>query len=154
MAERAASVSRPINVLLVEDNPGDIRLIQEALKRSKMTIGLHVVMDGNEAIAFLRREGKHAEAAAVDMVILDLSLPGKGGREVLAEIKADKRLRRIPVMIHSSSSAPEDIAKSYDLHANCYITKSLDLEQLMKVVQSVEDFWFTVVKLPSAIDDD
>ena len=138
-----------IQVLLVEDNPGDVRLTKEALKEGKLLNQLTVVGDGVEALLFLRKEGKYADAIQPELILLDLNLPKKDGREVLAEIKADPSLRRIPVVVLTTSSAEEDILKIYDLHANCYITKPVDLEQFMGVVKSIEDFWVSVVKLPS-----
>jgi CheY-like chemotaxis protein len=142
-------MSRPIEVLLVEDNPGDVRLTREALKEGKVNNNLHVAPDGVEALAFLRREGPHAGAVQPDLILLDLNLPRKGGREVLEEIKSDPALRHIPVVILTSSQAEQDIARAYDLHANCYISKPVDLDQFINVVRSIEDFWFTVVKLPT-----
>ena len=139
---------KPINILLAEDNPADVRLAQEALKESKIHSNLHVVMDGMEAMAFLRHEGKYADAPHPDILLLDLNLPKKDGREVLAEMKSDDNLKRIPVVIVTSSQAEEDIVKTYDLHANCYVTKPVDLDQFVKVVRSIEDFWLTIVKLP------
>lgn len=144
MCDRNGSVE----VLLVEDNPGDVRLTKEALKEGRLLNNVSVVGDGVEALSFLRRQGKYAEASAPDLILLDLNLPKKDGREVLAEIKADPRLRRIPVVVLTTSSAEEDILKTYDLHANCYITKPVDLEQFMRVVKLIEDFWVSVVKLP------
>jgi two-component system, chemotaxis family, response regulator Rcp1 len=138
-----------IQVLLVEDNPGDVRLTKEALKEGKLLNQLTVVGDGVEALLFLRKEGKYADAIQPELILLDLNLPKKDGREVLAEIKADPKLRRIPVVVLTTSSAEEDILKIYDLHANCYIAKPVDLEQFMGVVKSIEDFWVSVVKLPS-----
>src|SRR6266545_4855398 len=138
-----------VEVLLVEDNPGDVRLTKEALKEGRLLNNVNVVNDGIEAMAFLRREGKYVDAIAPDLILLDLNLPKKDGREVLAEIKSDPKLRRIPVVILTTSSAEEDILKTYDLHANCYVTKPVDLDQFIRVVQSIEDFWVTVVKLPS-----
>lgn len=140
--------SRPVEILLVEDNPGDVRLTREALKEGKVRNNLSVVTDGVEALAYLRREGKYAEAVRPDLILLDLNLPRRDGREVLAEIKADTRLRLIPVVILTSSQAEQDIARAYDLHANCYVTKPVDLDQFIKVVNSIEDFWFAIVKLP------
>jgi len=137
-----------IDILLVEDNPGDVRLTREALKEGKVTNTLHVVQDGVEALEFLRHEGAYAKAAHPDIILLDLNLPRMDGRELLAKIKADPSLRRIPVVILTTSKAEEDIIKSYDLHANCYITKPVDMERFITVVKSIEDFWFTVVKLP------
>lgn len=139
---------RPIEILLVEDNPGDVRLTQEALREGKVRNHLHVAADGVEAMAFLRREGQHAQAPQPDLILLDLNLPKKGGREVLAEIKEDPDLRRIPVVILTVSKAEEDVLKSYNLHANCYITKPVNLDQFLEVVKSIEDFWLTVVLLP------
>jgi CheY-like chemotaxis protein len=133
---------------LVEDNPGDVRLTQEALREGKVRNHLHVAADGVEAMAFLRREGQHAQAPQPDLILLDLNLPKKGGREVLAEIKEDPDLRRIPVVILTVSKAEEDVLKSYNLHANCYITKPVNLDQFLEVVKSIEDFWLTVVLLP------
>jgi len=142
------TIGKPIEILLVEDNPGDVRLTQEAFRDSKIRNKLHVVGDGVEAMAFLRREGTYAEAPRPDLILLDLNMPKKDGREVLAEIKTEEDLRRIPVVILTISKAEEDILKSYDLHANCYITKPVDLEQFIKVVKAIEDFWLTIVKLP------
>ena len=138
----------PVEVLLVEDSAGDVRLTKEALKESKMLNKLHVVKDGVEALAFLHREGKYVDAPHPNLILLDLNLPRKDGREVLAEIKADEHLKRIPVVILTISKAEEDILQTYNLNANCYITKPVDLEQFIKVVRSVEEFWFTVVTPP------
>ncbi len=137
-----------VEILLIEDNPGDVRLTEEALKEGKVRNNLSVVADGVEAMAFLRREGKYAASPRPDVILLDLNLPKKDGREVLAEIKRDSHLKRIPVVILTSSEAEQDILKTYNLHANCYITKPVDLEQFITVVKSIETFWFTVVKLP------
>lgn len=142
-------MARSVEILLVEDNPGDVRLTEEALKEGKVRNNMHVAWDGEEALAFLRREGEFSDAPRPDVILLDLNLPKKDGREVLAEIKDDPILKRIPVVILTTSTADEDIVRSYDLHANCYITKPVDLEQFITVVKSVEDFWFTIVKLPS-----
>jgi CheY-like chemotaxis protein len=139
---------KPIDILLVEDNPGDARLTREALQQSKVRNQLHHARDGEEALAFLRREGRFADAPAPDMILLDLNLPRRDGREVLEEIKNDPRLVHIPVVILTSSEAEEDILRSYRLHANCFITKPVDLEQLTKVVQGIEQFCFTLVRLP------
>lgn len=139
---------RPIEILLVEDNPADVRLTQEALKEEKVFSHLHVVNDGVEAMAFLRREGKHAKEVRPDLILLDLNLPRKDGRQVLEEIKQDEDLKVIPVVILTASKAEEDIIKSYRLHANCYITKPVDLNQFIKVAKSIQDFWITIVKLP------
>ena len=139
---------RPIDILLVEDNPGDVRLTKEAFKEGKLKNNLHVVKDGVEAMAFLQKEGKYASASCPDLILLDLNLPKKDGREVLKEIKADENLRRIPVVILTTSKSEEDILKTYDLHANCFITKPVDMEQFIKIVKYIEEFWFTIVKLP------
>jgi len=139
---------KPIEILLVEDNPGDADLAREALESSKVHNTLHVVGDGVEAMAFLRRAGKYASASRPDLVLLDLNLPRKDGREVLAEIKADNDLKRIPVVILTISKDEEDVLKTYNLHANCFITKPIDLGQFLKVVQAIEDFWLTIVRLP------
>jgi chemotaxis family two-component system response regulator Rcp1 len=139
---------KPIEILLVEDNPGDVRLTKEALKESKIRNTLHVAEDGVEAIAFLRKEGKYATMPRPDIIILDLNLPRKDGREVLAEIKVDEDLKRIPVVVLTTSRAEEDILKTYNLHANCYITKPVNLDQFVKIVSAIEDFWLTIVKLP------
>jgi chemotaxis family two-component system response regulator Rcp1 len=137
-----------IEILLVEDNPGDIRLTKEALKEGKVRNSLNVVMDGEEAMAFLRKEGEFTGAPRPDLILLDLNLPKKDGREVLAEIKDDDDLKSIPVVVLTTSQAEEDIARTYDLHANCYITKPVDLEQFLNVVHSIEEFWLSIVKLP------
>ena len=139
----------PVEILLVEDNPGDVRLTQEALKESKVTNNLSVAEDGVEALAFLKREGKYTDAPRPDLLLLDLNLPKKDGRELLEEIKADENLKRIPVVVLTTSKAEEDILRMYDQHANCYITKPIDFDQFIDVVKSIEDFWLTIVKLPS-----
>ncbi|MBG1260545.1 response regulator [Nostoc commune] len=138
----------PIEVLLVEDNPGDAQLTRIALEDSKISIHLNVVEDGVEAMAFLRKQEKYVNVAHPDIVLLDLNLPRKDGREVLAEIKGDENLKRIPVVILTTSQAEEDILKAYNLCANCYITKPVDFDQFVKIVQSIENFWFAIVKLP------
>jgi CheY-like chemotaxis protein len=137
-----------IEILLVEDNPGDVRLTREALRDGKIVNNLHVAEDGVDALAFLRREGKYRDAVRPELILLDLNLPKKDGREVLAEIKADEALKRIPVVILTSSEAEQDIVKSYNLHANCYVTKPVDLDQFITVVKSIEHFWLKVVRLP------
>jgi CheY-like chemotaxis protein len=137
-----------VQILLVEDNPGDVRLTREALAEGKVNNKLSVVQDGVEAMEFLRREGRFGDARRPDLILLDLNLPRKDGREVLEELKADPDLHLIPVVVLTTSKAEEDILRSYDLHANCYITKPVDLEQFISVVRSIEDFWLTVVKLP------
>jgi CheY-like chemotaxis protein len=144
----AETVVRPIEILLVEDSQGDADLARETLADSKVRNRLHVVGDGEEAMAFLRHTGKYVSGVHPDLVLLDLNLPKKSGREVLAEMKADAHLRRIPVVVLTVSKAEEDILKVYDLHANCYITKPIDLFQFIKVVKAIEDFWLTIVKLP------
>ncbi|MBF0276323.1 MAG: response regulator [SAR324 cluster bacterium] len=140
---------KPIDILLVEDNPGDIRLTEEALKESKIVNTLHVVMDGVQALNYLFRKGIYADARLPNLILLDLNLPKKNGREVLKEIKKDSLLRLIPVVILTTSKADEDVLKSYSLHANCYITKPVDLERFIEIVRSIENFWFRVVELPS-----
>lgn len=145
---RSQMIGRPIEILLVEDSPGDVRLTQEALKESKVRNRIGVVGDGEEAMAFLRREGKYIDAPRPDLILLDLNLPKKNGHEVLAEIKQDPGLKNIPVVILTASGAEADILKGYDLHANCYIVKPVDLDQFIEVVKSIEDFWLTIVKLP------
>jgi chemotaxis family two-component system response regulator Rcp1 len=140
---------RPAEMLLVEDNPGDARLAIEALKDAKVNNNLSWVQDGVEAMAFLRREGEYSDVPRPDVILLDLNLPKKDGREVLAEVKADKDLRSIPVVILTVSGAEEDIVKTYDLHANCYIRKPIDLDQFMKVVKAIKDFWLSIVILPT-----
>ena len=146
-------IGRPIEILLVEDNPGDVRLTLEALRDGKVQNTLHVARDGVEAIAFLRREGEYAGAPHPDLILLDLNLPKKNGPEVLAEIKEDPALKHIPLVILTGSKAGEDIIKTYNLHANCYVTKPIDLEQFITVVQSIRDFWLTIVKLPTGDDN-
>lgn len=138
----------PIVILLVEDNAGDARLAMEALRDSKIKNSMHHVSDGEEAMAFLRRQGRYMDAPKPDLVLLDLNLPRKDGREVLAEIKADEDLKRIPVVVLTVSSDDEDVFRAYGLHANCFITKPLDFHQFVKVVRSIEDFWLSIVKLP------
>jgi two-component system, chemotaxis family, response regulator Rcp1 len=140
--------NHPIDILLVEDNPGDERLTREALKEGKVYSNLHWVKDGVEAMQFLRREGKYGSAPRPEIILLDLNLPRKDGREVLQEIKADDELRRIPVVVLTTSKAEEDVLRTYNLHANCYVTKPVDLEKFIVVVKSIDDFWLTVVTLP------
>lgn len=142
---------KPIEILLVEDNAADVRLTEEALREGKVRNNLHVARDGMEALEFLKRQGKHAKATRPDLILLDLNLPRRDGREVLAEIKNDPELKMIPVVVLTTSSAEADILKSYKLHANCYITKPVDLEQFVSVVKSIDDFWLTVVRLPSEL---
>lgn len=143
-----SEMGSPVNILLVEDNPGDARLATEALRESKVSNTLYWAKDGEEAMAFLRQEGEHAGKPRPDIVLLDLNLPKKDGREVLADIKSDDRLKTIPVVILTTSENEEDVMRTYALHCNCYITKPIDLKQFLKVVRSIEDFWLTIVKLP------
>ena len=140
--------NRPVEILLVEDNPGDERLTREALKEGKVYNNLHWVKDGVEAMAFLRREGKYANVPRPDIVLLDLNLPRKDGREVLQEVKTDEVLKRIPVVVLTTSKAEEDVLRTYNLHANCYVTKPVDLEKFIVVVKSIDVFWLTIVTLP------
>jgi len=140
---------RPIEILLVEDSPGDVRLTQEVFKASKIRNRMHITRDGEEAMAFLRNGSSGTDAVRPDLILLDLNLPKKDGREVLAEIKADEDLRQIPVIVLTVSSAEEDILRSYNLHANCYLTKPIEFTDFVKVVQSIEEFWLTIVRLPS-----
>jgi CheY-like chemotaxis protein len=150
--------SRTIEILLVEDNPGDVNLTrialadspQETLREREISVNLSVVADGVEAMKFLHRQGEYHQAVHPDLILLDWNLPRKDGREVLVEIRADKRLQRIPVVVLTTSQAEEDILKAYNLHANCYITKPVDFNQFVQIVQSIEDFWFTIVQLPPA----
>jgi CheY-like chemotaxis protein len=138
----------PIEILLVEDNPGDVRLTREALKEGKVYSNLHTVKDGVEAMEFLRRQGKYSSVPRPDIILLDLNLPKKDGREVLQEIKTDDSLKRIPVVVLTTSKAEEDVLRTYNLHANCYVTKPVDLEKFMVVVKTIDVFWLTVVTLP------
>lgn len=140
--------AQPIEILMVEDNPGDVRLTQEALKEYKIRNNLHVVGDGEQAMDFLRQQEPFQGATRPDLILLDLNLPKMDGREVLQEIKNDPELKRIPIVVLTTSEAEEDIVQSYDLHANSYVTKPVDFERFVKVVKVIEDFWFTVVKLP------
>jgi chemotaxis family two-component system response regulator Rcp1 len=146
---KGEALGDPIEILLVEDNPGDVRLTREVLRDGKIFYNLYVARDGVEAMAFLRKAGQYARAPLPDLILLDLNLPRKGGHEVLAEIKADESLRRIPVVILTTSQAEEDIIKTYDLHVNCYVAKPVDLDQFVKIVKSIEEFWLTIVKLPA-----
>jgi CheY-like chemotaxis protein len=144
-----AKRARPIEILLVEDDPGDTLITREALEHSKMANTLHCVVNGEEALAFLRRQGSYVDAPRPDLVLLDLNLPRRDGREVLADIKADPELRRIPVVVLTTSQAEEDVLRSYDLHANAFVTKPVDFERFVEVVRQVDEFFFTVVRLPS-----
>jgi two-component system, chemotaxis family, response regulator Rcp1 len=141
-------IGRPIRILLVEDNPGDARLTLEVFKDNKTPRMLSVVEDGVEALAFLRREGKYADALRPDLILLDLNLPKKDGRQVLSAIKNDPDLRRIPVVVLTTSRDQEDIAQAYDLNANCFLAKPVDYEEFARLVKAIEDFWLTIVELP------
>ncbi len=143
--------ARPIDILLVEDNPGDVRLTIEALREGKVRNNLSVAPDGEEALAYLHREGRHHEARRPDLILLDLNLPRRDGREVLAEIKSDPTLKTIPVVILTTSQADQDVTKSYELSANCYISKPVDFDQFISIVKSIESFWLTVVTLPREV---
>jgi chemotaxis family two-component system response regulator Rcp1 len=143
--------TRPIEILLVEDSTADVRLTIEALKDAKVRNKLSVVEDGVKAMAYLQKKGEYANATRPDLILLDLNLPKKSGREVLEEIKKDKDFKRIPVVILTVSRAEEDVLHSYNLHANCYITKPVDFDKFMEVVKSIESFWLTVVKLPNGL---
>lgn len=138
----------PIDVLLVEDSPGDVRLTQESLRDANRAIRLHVAVDGVEAMAFLKREGRHVRAPRPDLILLDLNLPKMDGREVLAQIKADENLRTIPTIILTTSEAEADVTKSYQLRANCFLSKPVELEAFESLVKSINDFWLTKAKLP------
>jgi len=146
--KKKESKSRLIEILLVEDNPGDVLLTREALKEGKVLNNLYVAKDGSEALQFLHKEAPYENVPTPDIVLLDLNLPRVNGREVLAHVKSDLNLRRIPIVVLTTSKAEEDIVRSYDLHANCYITKPLDLEQFIQVIKSIENFWLSIVKLP------
>ncbi len=139
---------RPLEILLVQDNPGDVRLTQEAFKEAKILNHLSVVGDGVAAMAFLRGQGEYGNASRPDLILLDLNLPRKSGREVLAEAKADPTLRSIPIVVLTTSSAEQDVVSAYEGHANCYITKPVDLDQFIHIVTSIEQFWLTIVELP------
>ena len=139
---------RPVEILLIEDNPGDVRLTKEALKEGKLINNLHVVGDGVEALAYLEKQGKFIDEPTPDLILLDLNLPKKDGRELLAEIKEDEHFKQIPVVVLTTSKAEADIIQSYESHANCYITKPVDMNQFIKIVKSIEFFCFSIVKLP------
>ena len=142
------SDAQPISVLLVEDDPGDVVLVTEAFEHNKVANDLHTVQDGVEAVSFLRKEGEYTSAPTPDLILLDLNLPRKDGREVLEEIKADPELRRIPVVVLTTSKAEEDVLRSYDLHANAYVTKPVDFDRFIEVVRQIDEFFVSVVKLP------
>lgn len=148
---KAITAGRPIEILLVEDSATDVFLAKEALEHAKMRNNLHVVKDGVEAMAFLRKQGKYTDVPRPDLVLLDLNMPRKDGREVLSEVKADDDLKCIPVVVLTTSKSQEDVIKAYGLHANCYISKPVDFEQFANVVRAIDQFWFTVVTLPTAI---
>jgi two-component system, chemotaxis family, response regulator Rcp1 len=139
---------RPIDILLIEDNPADVRLTREALKEAKVLNTLHIAEDGMEALGFLRKQGQFAGSSTPDLILLDLNLPKKDGREVLAEIKQDEGLKRIPVVVLTTSRGEEDVARSYDLHANAYVNKPVDLKHFLEVIRTIEQFWLAVVTLP------
>lgn len=143
------TIAKQIDILLVDDSEGDVRLARETLKESKLINNVFDVSDGEQAMAFLKKQGKYSNAPRPDLILLDLNMPRKDGREVLADIKADQDLRRIPVVILTVSSDEADILATYNLYANCYVTKPIDLGQFVKVVKSIEDFWLSIVKLPS-----
>jgi len=146
-----AQIIRPVRVLLAEDNMADVRLTKEALKESKVKINLDVVNNGEEAMDYLKKNGKFKDVLKPDLILLDLNMPRKDGREVLKEVKEDKRLSTIPIVILTVSKNDEDILKTYQLHANCYITKPVDLSQFIEIVKNIESFWFTIVRLPNGI---
>jgi CheY-like chemotaxis protein len=143
--------SRPIEILLVEDNPGDVRLTQEAFKEGRMYNNMNVVGDGMEAMEFLRRQGAHTNAPRPDLILLDLNMPKKNGFEVLSEVKKDPSMRYIPIIVLTTSKAEQDIVKTYNEHANCFITKPVDLDQFFEIVKTIQDFWLTIVKLPKGV---
>lgn len=143
--------TRPVNILLIEDNPGDVRLTQEAFKEGKLAVNLSVVMDGVEAINYLHKRNRHRNATLPDLILLDLNLPKKDGREVLAEVKTDANLKRIPVVVLTTSNAEQDILKTYNLHANCYINKPVDFEKFFDVIQKIEEFWLATAILPTMV---
>jgi CheY-like chemotaxis protein len=143
---------RPVNILLVEDNPGDVRLTQEAFKEGRLAINLDVTMDGVEALKFLNKESPYEEVSTPDLILLDLNLPKKDGREVLHEIKTNEKLKRIPVVILTTSSAEQDVMKSYNLHVNCYINKPVDFDKFFNIIQRIEDFWLTTAILPTMVN--
>jgi CheY-like chemotaxis protein len=145
----ACAALRPLQLLLVEDNPGDVRLTREALKAGDVSVNLNVVRDGVEAIDFLRKRGQFESAPVPDLILLDLNLPRKSGREVLAEIKSDPELKRIPVLVMTTSRSDQDINRAYSLNANCYITKPMDLDEFLRIVKSIEEFWLKMVTLPT-----
>lgn len=144
-------MDRPVEILLVEDNEADIRLTKEGLKEAKIRNKLHVVRDGDEAMQFLQKRGEHADAVTPDLILMDLNLPKKDGRELLREIKSNENLAHIPVVVLTTSEAEKDIIKSYKLHANCYVTKPMGIDQFVEVITAIENFWLTIVKLPTEV---
>ena len=150
---KVTPMGRPIEILLVEDSATDVLLAEEALEQAKVSNNLNVVKDGVEAMAFLRKEGKYASVSRPDLILLDLNMPRKDGREVLAEVKSDDTLKQIPVVVLTTSQAQEDVFRAYGLHANCYISKPVDFEQFANVVRAIDQFWFTVVTLPTVHND-
>ena len=144
--------NRPINILLIEDNPGDVRLTQEAFKEGSISLNLEVVMDGVDAVNFLKKQPPFEDAISPDLILLDLNLPKKDGREVLLEIKTDNQLKRIPVVVLTTSNAEQDILKSYNLHVNCYINKPVDFDKFFDIIQKIEDFWLTTAILPTMVN--
>ncbi len=144
-----STATRPVQILIVEDNPADARLVREVMRDSKVLNEIHWVADGVEALAFLRGQGKYASAPRPNLIFLDLNMPRKDGREVLREVKADDSLKRIPIVVMTSSQAEEDVARAYDQHANCYVRKPIDFDQFHSVVKTLENFWFATVELPS-----
>lgn len=147
---KVMTMSRQVEILLVEDNPGDVRLTKEALKEGRVSNNLSIVGNGIEALAFLRQEEEYASSPRPDLILLDLNLPMKSGHEVLRELKTDPAIKHIPVVVLTTSSAEQDILSTYDLHANCYITKPIDFDQFIRVIQSIESFWLSIVELPSS----
>lgn len=152
MSESDGFQAEPAQILLVEDNPGDVRLTKEAFKQGRIENALHVVSDGTEALDFLSQRGEYADAPRPDLILLDLNLPGKDGEDVLEELKDDPALRSIPVIVLTSSRAEEDVVKSYELHANAYLTKPVDPDEFIETVRAFEKFWFSVVRLPPEVD--
>ncbi|ELZ10486.1 response regulator receiver protein [Natrinema thermotolerans DSM 11552] len=152
MTETAHTQPEPARILLVEDNPGDVRLTKEAFKQGRIENDLYVVSDGTEALEFLSKHGEYADAPRPDLILLDLNLPGKDGEDVLEDLKADPKLQSIPVIVLTSSRAEEDIARSYELHANAYLTKPVDPDEFIETVRAFEKFWFSVVRLPPEVD--
>jgi len=144
--------TRPINILLIEDNPGDVRLTQEAFKEGRMNIDLSVTMDGVEAVKFLKKQENYADAVTPDLILLDLNLPKMDGREVLEVVKSDDSLKRIPVVVLTTSNAEQDILKSYNLHVNCYINKPVDFDKFFDIIQKIEDFWLSIAVLPTMME--